>query len=76
MATTTKAPEFKLQKVQSSNISELGWLNNQLRVRFASGGLFSYDGVTQQQYDELIKAKSIGSHFAKYIRPKFVGVKI
>jgi hypothetical protein len=59
--------------VKSSNISELGWNpeTGELHVRFASGGLFSYADVPQADYEALRTAKSVGSHFARAIRPKF-----
>ncbi len=73
---TTIKNGIQLTPVKSSNIAELGWNDGVLHVKFSNGGLFSYSGVTSQAYDELLKAKSIGAHFAKHVRPKFKGVKL
>ena len=73
---TTIKNGIQLTPVKSSNISKLGWNDGVLHVEFSNGGLFSYSGVTSQMYEELMKAKSIGSHFGKHIRPKHKGTKL
>lgn len=73
---TTDKRGIALTPVKSSNIAELGWNDGILHVKFSNGGLFSYSGVSNQLYNELLGAKSIGAHFAKHIRPKFTGVKL
>lgn len=71
-----KITGVELKPVKSSNIARLGWHDGVLHVEFSNGGLFSYAGVTEAAYNELQKAKSIGSHFAKHIRPKHKGTKL
>lgn len=73
---TTTRGAISLTPVKSSNISKLGWNDGVLHVEFSNGGLFSYAGVTSQMYEELMKAGSIGSHFAKHVRPKYKGTKL
>lgn len=43
-------------------------------IRFKTG-LYHYDGVSQEDYDALVAAKSMGSHFHKNWRAKYNGVK-
>ena len=73
---TTGRGGVQMTPVKSSNIAELGWNDGVMHVKFSNGGLFSYAGITNQMYNELLNAKSIGSHFGKYIRPKFKGTKL
>lgn len=73
---TTTRGAIPLTPVKSSNISKLGWADGTLHVEFANGGLFSYAGVTNDVYQLLLNAPSIGTHFGKYIRPKFKGTKL
>lgn len=73
---TTTKERIPLTPVKSSNISKLGWHDGVLHVEFSNGGLFSYAGVSNQLYNELLIAKSIGSHFAKHVRPKHKGTKL
>ena len=59
------------QPVSSSNIKSIGYHGDSktLAVEFAGGGgVYHYDGVSKEDYDELMAAKSIGSHFHKSIR--------
>lgn len=73
---TTIKNGTQLTPVKSSNIAKLGWHDGVLHVEFSNGGLFSYAGVSNQLYNELLNAKSIGAHFAKHVRPKFKGTKL
>lgn len=69
---------FELQPVQSSNIKAVGYdaANQSLGVQFASGKTYRYDGVPQKTYDELMTADSLGSHFARSIRPAYAGIPV
>ena len=55
-------------EVKSSSIKSIGHEGNKLHVEFNSGKVFEYEGVTPEQYGEMMGAKSVGSHFAKNIR--------
>lgn len=67
--------------VESSNIKALGFQRTDtgkgdLHVQFKSGDTYRYSGVTDEEMADLIQAKSIGSHHAKFIKGKYQGVKI
>lgn len=70
--------DIPLQPVQSSNIKAVGYdpANQSLAVQFVSGVAYRYDGVDQATADALLAADSIGSHFARSIRPQFQGVPV
>lgn len=73
---TTDKRGIALTPVKSSNIAKLGWSDGVMHVEFSNGGLFSYPGISSQDYNELLAAKSIGSHFAKHIKSKYKGTKL
>ncbi len=54
-------PTIKLNPVKSSNVAEVGHEGSTLAVKYLSGGSYHYHGVTAQQYESLLKAKSIGA---------------
>jgi hypothetical protein len=62
-----------MKPVKSSNIKAIGYdpAKGRLQVEFLHGGVYQYEGVPQEAYDGLLKAKSIGSHFFKHIRSAF-----
>lgn len=49
-------------KVESSNIESIGYESGIMEVRFKNGGLYQYRGVSKDDYNELINAKSVGKH--------------
>jgi hypothetical protein len=59
-----------MQKVASSNISEVGWENSILYVQF-SNALYSYKAVPENVYTRFLTAQSKGSFFAKEIKGKY-----
>ena len=69
---------MKMQSVKSSQISEIGHdpATNTMAVRFNSGGLYHYHGVTGEAFAALRSAKSIGSHLHQHIKGKFDFKKI
>lgn len=66
------------QPVKSSNIGEIGYDagSKTLAVKFLNGNVYHYSGVGQDEYDKMLKAKSVGGHLAKHIRPNFKGLQI
>lgn len=62
--------------VHSSNIVRIGHKNKVLFCLFHHGGVYSYSGVTEAQYDEFAAAPSAGIFFHREIKPKFEGVKV
>lgn len=69
---------MKMLPVKSSQILEIGHdpATNTLGVRFNSGGLYHYLGVTGAQFSALHAAESIGSHLHKHIKGKHEFKKI
>lgn len=59
------------KEVYSSNIKSIGWEDNILEISFNSGGVWQYDGVSDQLYLNLMNASSKGSFFHEYIKDKF-----
>lgn len=57
-----KHPNIPMNAVKSGSVATLGHAGTTLAVRYKSGGsIYHYTGVTQKQYDEVMKAKSIGT---------------
>lgn len=54
--------------VSSSNISSIGYENGTLYVAFNRGGLYSYSGVPESVYRELMSASSHGSYLASHVK--------
>ncbi len=63
--------------VTSSSIDSVGYdeATRTMHVQFASGATYEYPGIDPEDHRALIEAKSIGSHFAKNIRPNYTGRK-
>lgn len=59
--------------VESSSIAGIAHEpeTSTLRVKFQSGEVYHYDGVSADQFDAFVNAKSIGRHFHGEIRGKF-----
>ncbi len=68
------AEDFEMIPVTSSQIESLGYsdVSRQLRIQFLKGGLYSYDNVSQEEFDALVAAPSVGSLFQRTIK----GVKV
>jgi hypothetical protein len=66
---------MKMQPVSSSNINAIGYdeANKELHVEFSSGKTYSYEGVSQETYEAMRDASSVGAYFAKHTRGKFDG---
>lgn len=63
--------------VESSNIDAVGHdpATQTLAIRFKSGLVYHYAGVSAEAHKALVEAKSIGGHFAQFIRPSYVATK-
>lgn len=63
---------MKLEPVNSSNITAIGHdpETDTLHLQFSSGKTYAYSHIERDQYEALMGAESIGSHFAKHIRSK------
>lgn len=64
--------------VQSSNVQSVGYTEATLtlEVRYKSGGLYQYVGVTRDKYDALVNAESIGKHLHAQVKGKYQCIKI
>lgn len=61
---------------QSSNIAVVEHEGTTLFVTFKKGGRYSYDGVNEKLYEELVKAESVGKFFIKNIKSVFPFKKV
>lgn len=57
--------------LDSKLLKSIGYEGDILEVEFQSGKTYRYSKVTQADYDALMGAKSVGSHFLKTIKPGF-----
>lgn len=60
----------------SSAISEAGYEDGALYIRFISGKLYRFDGVPFSTFSDLLAAKSVGSFYDNNIRGAFEGVLV
>jgi len=69
---------MELKNVVSSNIAQIGHepSENKLIVRFKSGAYYQYDGVSEQVYNNMITAQSVGKYFQTYIKNVYPYKKI
>lgn len=69
---------MEMKPVTSSQIKEVGYDPQTLTlgIRFNSGGLHHYAGVTPEKHAEFIGAESIGKHFGAQIRGKYEHTRI
>ena len=63
----------KMQKVSSSNISEIGYNEaaKMLVIRFTSNKLYTYSSVSKAVYDQFMNAPSKGKFFGDIIKSAF-----
>jgi hypothetical protein len=64
-----------MKPVQSSHVHSIGYDEDkqELHVRYATGKTYAYEGVSQDEHDDLMGASSIGSHLHNEIKPRFAG---
>lgn len=62
--------KINMTPVKSSNIKACGYDPDKktMAVEFADGSLYHYADVSKSDYDDLVSAKSVGSHFHKHIK--------
>lgn len=63
-------------KVESSNISEIGFDNGTLSVAFKGGNVYTYAQVPSELHDAFLAAESKGKFFAENIKGKFETKKV
>ena len=62
--------DVEMIPVKSSNLDAVGYDANeqQLYVRFLSGGTYKYFGVSEYVFNQLLMADSKGQYLARYIK--------
>lgn len=67
------AEKLGLTPVKSSIVSAVGYdaQSQTLHMKFPSGKIYAYEGVSAEQHDQLMAAESIGKHFGTEIRGRF-----
>ena len=63
--------EAIMYHVYSSNLSDIGWENNELDIEFLSGSLYRYYNVPKRIYTNMLSATSKGKYFWRHVRGKF-----
>lgn len=65
------------KSVTSSNIRSIGYdpKTKTLEIEFKGGGVYSYEGVTQEHHNDFMASDSKGSHFHTHIRSNYAGKK-
>lgn len=68
---------MNMQPVKSSNIVDIGYDVTRLvmRVHFKES-TYEYQGIAPSLYADMMAAKSIGSYFARNIKPRYEGIEI
>ncbi len=80
--TKLRPSQIELQEVESGNIARVGYdresstLVVEFKHGFDKGPKYYYVGVTEEEHKDLVSAKSVGKHFAAFIRLKYDGVKV
>ncbi len=61
------------QPVTSSNLKSVGYdrANRVLEIEFQNGRVYRYRGVPPEEYEELLKAPSLGRYFIATIRDEY-----
>lgn len=59
------------QSVESSNVSSIGYLENNLYVMFKNGSEYVYKDVPESMFNELLTAKSVGSTLNNKVKGVF-----
>ena len=64
---------FEMIPVESSQIAEVGFnsATGKGRILFSkNGSLYEYDGCTQEEFQQIVNAPSVGQEFAALWKPK------
>lgn len=67
---------MQLIPVESSNIKAIGHEGSTMRVQYANGTEYDFQGVTAEMFDNFMEAESKGRFFGKNIRGKFTSTKV
>ena len=66
------------QNVSSTDISSIGYdsVASVLEIEFNSGGIYQYSSVSENIYENLMRASSHGTYFHGFIKDKYSCRKI
>lgn len=67
---------MQMLEVVSSNIAAIGYENNILVVRFTNGGVYMYNGVPTEMFEQFKNAQSKGQFFRENIRNTYTCSKL
>jgi hypothetical protein len=64
---------MKRQQVESSNLRSVGYDESRqlLEIEFRNGRVYRYTGVPRAEYEELMRAPSLGRYFLANIRDSY-----
>lgn len=64
-------PDFKMRSVTSSDVDSVGYdaSTKTMRVRFKKGGSYDYSDVSQEMFDGVMGAESVGRYLHREIKP-------
>lgn len=62
--------------VESSNVEAVAWEDETLYVKFLNGTYYKYNGVSQEVYNNLVTADSVGKFLNQNIKGVFSYEKI
>lgn len=67
--------------VQSSNVEKVGWLPSRMEgkamfVKFKSGFVYTYLGVSRQRVVAASRAKSVGKYINEKIKPEYDAIRV
>lgn len=63
--------EIIWNEVQSTNIKKVAYHDHSLFVTFQTGAVYEYPDVSEEIFSALLNADSVGSFFAKNIKPNY-----
>jgi hypothetical protein len=63
-------------EVNSTAINAVSHDGASLTVEFKDGSAYRYDAVSENEFQKLVSAESVGWHFNKHIRPQYDGARI
>ena len=74
---STATPSF-MEWPESKNVESTQYTKEEkiLVVKFRSGGIYRYNNFPADQWEELLKAESVGSFINKHVRGNYTTEKI
>ena len=67
---------MQMIQVSSSNIKAIGWEDGTLRIEFNNGGTYEYLEVSEEEFNSLKNASSVGSYYHQNIKGNYECNKI